>query len=87
MAGKIRTYTSKGTSAPGVASPGSPTPLGHFDPASGKVFPHPRARLDGGVGGKSVRITNPAAAEPAISKRTASLGMGGVGQRGRGTDI
>jgi hypothetical protein len=64
------------------------TSLGHFDPATGKVFDHPRQRLDQGVGGRSgVRITNPAASEASVSRRTASLGMGGVGQRGRGQDF
>ena len=46
-----------------------------------------RARLDptGGVSGRNVTVTNPAYSRR--TTRTASLGMGAVGQRGRVMDV
>jgi hypothetical protein len=64
---------------------GKVTPLGRE--INGKVYQHPRLKLDP-LAGSNVVVTNPkAAATPVSRQRTTSLGMGGVGQRGRTYDF
>lgn len=47
-----------------------------------------RARLNNkGLAGRTVKVTNPKAGPPANNRRTASLGMGNVLQRGRERDF
>ena len=79
MATDIKTFSSKGTSLTVRQRSTSlkPTPVAKLV----------RARLDQGEGipGGRVVVTNPAYANR--RKRTASLGMGGVGQRGRSMDL
>lgn len=88
MASTISGLSKTGRRTPGVMRSGVPKAiLGQLDPATGVVWQHPRVRPDLGISGSHVRVTNPRAAEPALSGRTASLGMGGIGQRGRGTDF
>ena len=78
--------TSKGTFSPALTRTRiSPTPLGKV--IDGVVWQYPRLRLNRLSNGGSVRITNPAAALTSRNQRTASLGMGGVGQRGRTRDV
>jgi hypothetical protein len=83
-----RTFTKSGraltiTHRAGVRS----SSLGKFDPATGLTWQHPRIVLNR-LRGRSVTITNPrAAAEASNNAMTASLGMGGVGQRGRVRDV
>lgn len=75
--------TSKGTTSPAMLRSGvKASPLGSFDPTTGKTYQHPRVTNDP-LKGSSVTVTNPKAQGPARAQRTASLGMGGVGQRGR----
>lgn len=63
------------------------SPLGHFDPTTGLVWQRPRLTLNR-LRGRAVTNTNPrAAAEASNNTMTASLGMGGVGQRGRNRDV
>ena len=84
---QIRTFTSKGTAAPGVTrtsiKPASP---GHFDTSTGKVFQHPRIPKED-LTGSSVRVTNPQASLRRGVARTASIGMGGKGSVGRVRDV
>lgn len=85
MASRIVTHTSKGS----TVSYGTKAPtahLGTFDPLTGRVYQKPRAKLDD-LSGKSIRVTNPSALPAQRVRRTASLGMGAVGQRGRTFDI
>ena len=84
----IRTFTSKGTAVSGVKAQGVPTsPLGTLDPTTGKVWQHPRLVLER-LKGRSVTMTNPRASLTGPSNQmTRSLGMGGVGQRGRNRDV
>jgi hypothetical protein len=83
----VKTYTSKGTAAPGLTRPGvKPSSPGHFDPATGKVFQHPRIPKDDLSGG-NVRVTNPQASLRGGVARTASLGMRGAGSVGRVRDV
>lgn len=83
-----RTFTKSGkaltiTHRSGVAA----SPLGKFDPTTGLVWQHPRLTLER-LGGRSVRVTNPRASLNGPSNRmTASIGMGGKGQRGRNRDV
>jgi hypothetical protein len=78
--------TSKGTLAPAMTR--SSVPLANLGTkaADGTIWQHPRltTRL---FGGRSVRVTNPTASGYAANERTASLGIGGVGQRGRTRDV
>lgn len=84
----VSTFTSKGTRAPGTLGTGKLASIGHFDPTTGKVFQHPRLRADQGIGGGSVRVTNPdASLQRGRNARTQSLGMGGVGATGRNRDV
>ena len=48
-----------------------------------------RARLSrgGGISGARIKVTNPAMAGGRNLARTRSMGMGGVGQRGRNMDF
>ncbi len=86
MAG-IKTYTTKGTAVVGFGRAGVPVAhLGRFDPATGTVWQHPRQRLDQGIGGSSVRVTNPDASLQARAQKTSGLGIGSAGQRGRFND-
>ena len=83
----IRTFTAKGSAAPGTIGTFSPTPLGHFDPTTGRVYQHPRVRANSLAAGSMVRVTNPAFSGPAGRGRTRSIGMGGLGQTGRNVGI
>jgi hypothetical protein len=84
---KVSTFTSKGTRAPGTLGTGKLASLGHFDPTTGRVYQHPRVQADGGIGGRAVRVTNSGASLAGRNARTASLGMGAVGQVGRNRDV
>jgi hypothetical protein len=54
---------------------------------NGVLYQHPRLTLNR-LRGRSVRVTNPEASLSQRDEMTASLGMGGVGQRGRsGRDV
>jgi hypothetical protein len=83
----IRTFTAKGSSAPGTIGTFSPTPLGHFDPTTGRVYQHPRVQADPLKGGSHVRVTNPRDTGPSGRTRTRSVGMKGLGQTGRNIGI
>jgi hypothetical protein len=77
--GRKLTITHRG----GIAA----SPLGRFDPATGMVWQKPRLRLNR-LRGRAVTITNPAAADEfSNNTMTASIGMGGQGQRGRRRDV
>lgn len=84
---QIRTYTAKGTAAPGTIGSFSPTPLGHFDPTTGRVYQHPRVTNDPLAASSHVRVTSPKATGPSGRTRTRSVGMGGLGQTGRNVGI
>jgi len=79
----IKTFTSKGRSAPGVSGSGKLASIGVRQP-DGTVYKRANIRLDQGIGaGGGVTVVNPKASAPAQAQKTASLGMGGVGQIGR----
>ena len=81
----IRTFTSTGKASTYSVRSGVPkTPLGRLDPTTGKVWQKPRKKLNELVG-STVRVTNPRAAS--LNGMTGSMGMGGVGQRGRTRDV
>jgi hypothetical protein len=84
----IRTFTSKGSAVNSTPRAGLATsPLGRLDPLTGKVWQHPRQTLER-LKGRSVTITNPKASlSGPQATMTRSLGMGGVGQRGRNRDV
>jgi hypothetical protein len=84
----IVTHTATGGTVQAFGRNGIPAPTpGYFDPETGRSFKHERIREDKGIGSAShVRITNPGASEQARAEKTASLGMGNVGQRGRSFD-
>ena len=76
-------FTSKGTKVD-VTKRGKTANVGYFDPATGTVYRRPNIRADQGLGaGGQVKVTNPKATDERL---TASLGMGGVLQRGRSRD-
>lgn len=83
-----KTFSSNGkamtiTHRAGVRS----SPLGKFDPETGKTWQHPRLVLNR-LRGRSVTNTNPRASTDGDSNTmTASIGMGGKGQRGRVRDV
>lgn len=64
---------------------GKTASIGRFDPSTGKVYQKPVPGED--VKGGSVQVTNPAASTLSRNQRTASLGMGAAGQRGRSRDV
>lgn len=83
ISNSISSFTSQGKRAPDTFGKGIPaSQLGHFDPATGRVYQHPRIQNDT-ISGPRVRVTNPRAALAQGRERTASLGMGAVGQVGR----
>jgi hypothetical protein len=88
MANTIRTFNSKGSANVYSRRSGVPkTPLGRLDPTTGKVWQKPRKTVNE-IKGSSVKVTNPKASTvPAQNSMTASMGMGGVGQRGRNRDV
>ena len=63
------------------------SPLGKLDPTTGKVWQKPRLKADYLTPGGSVKVTNPKATAVSRNGITQSLGMGGVGQRGRTRDV
>lgn len=81
----IKTFTSKGTTV-SYQSKAPTAHLGTFDPVTGRIYQKPRLKLDD-LSGSNVVVTNPAALPAQRVRRTASLGMGNVGQRGRNFDI
>jgi hypothetical protein len=83
-----RTFTKSGRALTITHRAGVRTsPLGRFDPNTGLVWQHPRVRLES-IRGRSVTVTNPRASLTGPrNQMTASLGMGGVGQRGRNRDV
>jgi hypothetical protein len=83
----IKTFTAKGSAAPGTLGTFAPSPLGHFDPTTGRVYQHPRVRNSPITAGSRVEVTNPAATGPRARERTRSVGMGGIGQTGRTVGI
>ena len=83
---QIVKVTSKGTFSPAITRTRiSPTPLGKV--IDGVVWQYPRLKLNRLSSGGSVKITTPRIALTSANARTASLGMGGVGQRGRVRDV
>lgn len=88
MATQISNFTKGGSRVSGVKRPGIATsPLGRLDPTTGIVWQRPRLTLNP-LAGRSVKMTNPRASLPAANNvMTASLGMKGVGQRGRNRDV
>lgn len=88
MASTVRGFTSKGTAFPYVRRAGvSKTPMGRLDPTTGKIWQKPRKTVNE-LKGSSVKVTNPKASTvPSLNSMTASMGMGGVGQRGRNRDV
>lgn len=84
---QVKTFTSKGNAAPGLSGSGKLANAGTFDPVTGQVYQHPRLKSEQLTGGKVV-VTNPASSmNKSRNARTKSLGMGGVGQRGRTRDL
>ena len=84
MASNVSTFTSGGKRVSGTRRAGVPTsPLGKLDPTTGMVWQKPRLTADP-LKGSSVRVTNPKATNVGM---TGSMGMGGVGQRGRHSDV
>lgn len=77
-------YTSKGTRVTNQKA-GKVANIGSFDPSTGKVYQKPVPGED--VKGSRVQVTNPAASTLARNQRTASIGMGAAGQRGRNRDV
>jgi hypothetical protein len=89
-ASSIKSFTSTGRAAPGTLGSFSPTPLGHFDTTTGRVYQHPRLKADPIAASGSVRVTNPDFSGPGGHKRTRGLGMGAVNaqvQTGRNVGI
>jgi hypothetical protein len=82
MASTIQNFTSGGRALPFRQRPVFPNNGG--DPAPIRS----RLSQSGGISGSRVRVTNPAYGGAGLTarRRTASLGMGGVGQRGRSLD-
>lgn len=79
----LYTYTKKGNKLPLVKSSGTVN-LGYritSGDGTGYIYIVPPLRADEGIGGPSVRITNPAWAKR--NQRTASVGMGAAGQQKR----
>lgn len=84
----INTFTKSGKVVSGVRRAGvAASPLGKLDTATGKVWQKPRLTADPLAGGSSVRVTNSGATAVSRNTVTQSLGMGGVGQRGRTRDV
>lgn len=85
MAGIVN-FTKSGKTVSGVGrSRIRPSQLGTL--INGVLYQHPRLTLNR-LKGRSVRVTNPEASLSSRDEMTASLGMGGVGQRGRsGRDV
>jgi len=86
LASVINTYTKSGRKV--AFRPGrTPSPLGTLDPTTGRVYQRPRLTAND-LSGRSVVVTNPRASLNASrNERSASLGQGGVLQRGRNRDI
>ncbi len=86
--GTIRTFNKSGGGVTYSRRSGVPkTPLGVLDPVTGKVYQKPRLTAER-LPGRSVRITAPKASlNTPRNTMTASMGMGGVGQRGRNRDV
>jgi len=83
MANQISTFTKSGKRVTGAPRVGLKTsPLGRFDPATGKVWQYPRIALNRIKGG-SVTVTNPKALSHVQAQRTASIGAAAAGQRKR----
>lgn len=84
----INRFTKGGKAVSGVQRSGiTPSPLGVFDPTTGRVYQKPRATLER-LPGRSVTITNPKASLNGPRNRmTVSIGMGGQGQTGRNRDV
>jgi hypothetical protein len=75
----IQTFTASGKAVNGTSRAGVlPSPIGSFDPETGRVYQKPRAVLDE-IRGRSVVIINKAASPVLRRRRDKSLGMGGVG--------
>lgn len=75
----IQTFTATGKRVNGTQRAGVlPSPLGAFDPSTGRVYQKPRAVLNEIVG-RSVVVVNKAANPVLRRRRDKSLGMGGVG--------
>lgn len=86
MANSINTFTPSGKAVSGVTRAGvKPATLGSFDPSTGRVYQRPRLTLNR-IGGRSVTVTNPKAAENLGNQRTASIGAKAAGQEGRHND-
>jgi hypothetical protein len=88
MASKVRSFNAKGGATAYVRRAGvAKTPMGRLDPTTGYIWQKPRKTANE-IKGSSVRVTNAkASTSPAQNSMTASLGMGGVGQRGINRDV
>jgi len=88
MASTIRSFTTKGKAVKYSRRSGVPTsPLGRLDPTTGKVWQKPRLTANPFAGSR-VTVTAPRASLATMTNSmTASMGMGGVGQRGRNRDV
>jgi hypothetical protein len=88
MASTIKRFTKGGKAISGVQRSGvTPSPLGVFDPTTGRVYQKPRATLER-LTGRSVTITNPKASlNGPRAHMTQSIGMGGKGQVGINRDV
>ena len=83
---QIVKITSKGTASPALSRTSiKPSPLGKL--IGGRIYQQPRLALNRIKSSGSVTVTNPRAATSLANQRTSSLGMGGVGQRGRNRDV
>ncbi len=84
---QISSFTSDGRSVSGVGRSRIPLANPGVRQADGNVYKPSRKEITGGISGKSVTVTNPKASAASLAQRTASLGMGGVGSRGRNQDF
>lgn len=80
----ISNVTSKGTFSPGTTGSGKLAQIGTV--IDGVLYRRPRLGLDR-LSGRKVRITNPRETAASAQGRTASMGMGAVGQTGRVRDV
>lgn len=85
--GTIKTITSSGKVLTGALSrAGVPKANLGVKAPDGTIWQTPRPVLDR-IKGRSVRVTNPRQTSGKAQGRTASMGMGAVGQRGRVRDV
>jgi|tagenome__1003787_1003787.scaffolds.fasta_scaffold20635942_2 hypothetical protein len=88
MATTIYSFTKGGQKVAGAKRPGVATsPLGKLDTTTGVVWQRPQLSQNP-LAGSSVTVSNPkASTQLGQNSMTASLGVKGVGQRGRNRDV